>query len=54
MSQNTVNVRLVTRNATEAEWLQANPVLLKGEMAISTDKNLIKVGDGYSGYSWWR
>lgn len=46
MSQNTVNVRLVTRNATEAEWLQANPVLLKGEMAISTDKNLIKVGDG--------
>ena len=46
MGQNTVNVRLVTRNATEAEWLQVNPVLLKGEMAISTDKNLIKVGDG--------
>lgn len=45
MAQNSVTVRLLTRNDTEANWKSKNPVLMKGEMAISTDKGFIKIGD---------
>ena len=47
MSDKILNVRLQTRCDTEANWSSANPVLLKGEVAISSDKNgKYKVGDG--------
>lgn len=48
MSQHTVNVRLVTRNDTAANWASINPILLAGEMAIESDTGLIKVGNGTS------
>ena len=34
------------RRATEAEWIQYNPILRAGEPALSTDKMKVKVGDG--------
>ena len=44
-----INIRLRGRNDTEANWQQANPILLKGEPAYSTDKNnRYKIGDGTS------
>ena len=45
----TINIRHRGRNDTEANWQQANPILLKGEPAYSTDKNnRYKIGDGAS------
>ena len=46
MSENTLNVRLKHAAKTEAEWKASNPVLLKGEIAYSTDKRQQKTGDG--------
>ena len=34
------------RRATEAEWIQYDPILRAGEPALSTDKMKVKVGDG--------
>lgn len=49
MSDKTIDVRLKQRYDTEANWNSANPVLLEGEMAISSDKNgKYKVGNGTS------
>lgn len=39
-------VRFKLRRATDPEWLAANPVLLEGEPAYSTNSNLLKIGDG--------
>ena len=39
------------RRATEAEWINHNPVLRLGEPALSTDKNKIKYGDGKTVWS---
>lgn len=39
------------RRATEAEWIEHNPVLRLGEPALSTDVNRIKYGDGKSTWS---
>lgn len=52
MADNTINVKIKQRTDTEANWSSNNPVLLKGEMAISSDKNgMYKVGDGTSTWS---
>lgn len=52
MADKTINVRLKQKYDTEANWTSANPVLLAGEMAISSDKNgAYKVGDGTSKWS---
>lgn len=49
MAENTIKVRQKQRYDTEANWKSKNPVLLAGEIAISSDKNgLMKVGDGKS------
>lgn len=48
MSENTLSVRLKHAAKTEAEWKASNPVLLKGEIAYSTDKRQQKTGDGAS------
>lgn len=39
-------VRLCQRNDIESNWKLSNPILLVGEMAVSTDINNFKVGDG--------
>jgi hypothetical protein len=39
-------VRFKLRRATDPEWLAADPVLLEGEPAYSTNSNLLKIGDG--------
>lgn len=38
--------RIITRNDTEQNWRNENPVLLKGEFGIEIDTNKIKIGDG--------
>lgn len=48
MNENTLSVRLKHAAKTEAEWKASNPVLLKGEIAYSTDKRQSKTGDGTS------
>lgn len=51
MSTNKLTLRIITRNDTAANWLQNNPILLKGEMGIEIDTNKIKVGDGVTPWS---
>jgi len=49
LAENIIKVRQKQRCDTEANWTSKNPVLLAGEIAISSDKNgLMKVGDGKS------
>lgn len=48
MSENKLKARFQHAAKTEAEWKSANPVLLKGELAYSTDKKQWKTGDGSS------
>jgi hypothetical protein len=42
--------RIQLRNDTQANWSQVNPVLLQGEPAFENDTNLLKIGNGASGY----
>ena len=52
MANKILNVRVQQRGDTESNWASKNPVLLKNEMAISTDKdNRYKVGNGTSKWS---
>ena len=46
-----LNVRVKNKTATEANWTTNNPVLLAGEIAISSDTNMIKVGNGTGTWS---
>lgn len=39
------------RRATEAEWVRVDPVLRKGEPALSTDVYKLKIGDGVKKWS---
>ena len=39
-------IQLQFRRGTAAEWSTDNPVLAEAEMAIETDTNLFKIGDG--------
>lgn len=52
MANQIINIRAKMKTDTEANWTKNNPVLLAGEMAISSDKdNKYKVGDGTSKWS---
>lgn len=52
MADNTINVKLKQRYDTENNWATKNPVLLAGEMAISSDKDYrYKVGNGTAKWS---
>ena len=52
MGTKTIQGHIKMRNATESAWTTANPVLLAGELAVSTDRNgRYKVGDGTSRWS---
>ena len=47
MADNTINVKIREAYDTEADWNSKNPVLLQGQIAISSDKHgMYKVGDG--------
>ena len=39
------------RRATEAEWIEVDPILRVGEPALSTDVYKLKVGDGQRHWS---
>ena len=54
MANVNLNTRLIIRNDVESAWQSANPQLLKGEFAVSTDAAggpKIKVGDGTKTWS---
>lgn len=52
MGDKTLNVRIKYKYDTESNWSSKNPILLKGEMAFSSDKNgKYKVGDGSKKWS---
>lgn len=52
MADKIINARLRLKYDTEANWTSKNPVLLAGEMAISSDKNgQFKAGNGTSTWS---
>lgn len=44
------NTKIILRNDVAANWEQVNPVLLKGEIGIATDRNLFKIGDGVTAW----
>ena len=46
MSSTVLNTKIVSRNDTATNWTTKNPVLLKGELGIEIDTNLIKIGNG--------
>ena len=48
MADKIINVKIKEAYDTEANQKTKNPVLLKGQMAISSDKRKAKVGDGTS------
>lgn len=43
-----VHTKIQLRSDTQINWAMANPVLLRGEAAFSTDVNKVKIGDGLS------
>lgn len=51
MADNTINVRIKDRSDTEANWTSKNPVLLKGEHAITDGTGKYKIGDGKKTWS---
>lgn len=46
MADNILKARVRHAYKTDAEWANANPILLKGEIAYSSDIRQIKTGDG--------
>ena len=38
-------------NLTKQEWLDKNPILLKGEIGVESDTSAIKIGDGINIWS---
>jgi hypothetical protein len=44
-----INIQL--RRGTASEWTAANPTLAVAELAIETDTNLFKIGDGATAWS---
>lgn len=45
------NPKIQLRHDTKANWETVNPVLLQGEVAIETDTNRTKIGNGTSTYT---
>lgn len=51
MSNKTLNVTLIMRNGTAANWASKNPVLTLGELGVETDTRKFKIGDGTTAYN---
>lgn len=47
----TLKTKIALRRGLESEWQNANPVLVKGEAAYSSDVRKLKIGDGTSKWS---
>lgn len=39
-------IKFELRSGTSAQWLQANPILRKGEPGVETNSGKFKIGDG--------
>ena len=39
-------VKIQLRRGTASQWSSANSILANGELAVETDTNKIKIGDG--------
>ena len=50
-STSTLKTKIALRRGLESEWQNANPVLVKGEAAYSSDVRKLKIGDGTSKWS---
>lgn len=46
-----VGTRMQQRRATEAEWTTSDYVLANGELGVTTDTGIIKIGDGVTAWS---
>lgn len=46
-----VGTRMQQRRATAAEWDTSNYVLAEGEIGVTTDTGIIKIGDGVNGWT---
>ncbi len=51
MAEKQINSKLQQRNDTAANWLLANPILLRGELGIEYDTGKMKIGDGSSSWA---
>lgn len=51
MASKTLNVMLIMRNDTAANWASKNPVLTLGELGVETDTRKFKIGDGNTAYN---
>lgn len=51
MANKTLNVTLIMRNDTAANWANKNPVLTLGELGVETDTRKFKIGDGTTAYN---
>ena len=51
MASKTLNVTLIMRNDTAANWASKNPVLTLGELGVETDTRKFKIGDGNTAYN---
>lgn len=51
MAEKEVQAKFRIRTDTSANWLAANPVLLKGEIAYEEDTKFIKIGNGESAWN---
>lgn len=51
MANKTLNVTLIMRNDTAANWASKNPVLTLGELGVETDTRKFKIGDGTTAYN---
>ena len=51
MAEKEVQAKFRIRTDTLHNWIAANPVLLKGEIAYEEDTKMIKIGDGQSAWN---
>lgn len=51
MDENTLKTTIILRNDVTASWVDSTLVLGKGEVAIDTEKNIFKIGDGEHTFS---
>ena len=51
MADTTLQTTIILRNDVTAKWANSTLVLKKGEVAIDTEKNIFKIGDGEKTFS---
>ena len=51
MPQSIIQARLIVKNDSSENWSERNPVLLAGEPGYSSDKKILKFGDGVTNWN---